>query len=155
MDNTKKGYWVYSVVAVVCGFSLFGYLGYLIFDLVIKLSVQDFSNNTVIQALLTLIITVFIGGYFSKWLENKNAKNLELYKIKTKISLNIIDLASILLENQQNNEVRNLLHTESIKVKLYFSDDVFKSITVFLSANTSELRKCYETMIDELRNNIN
>ena len=60
----NKGYWIYSIVAIIFGMSLFAFFAYLIYDLIIKLSEKDFSNNTVIQALITLIITVFLGGYF-------------------------------------------------------------------------------------------
>ena len=74
MNENKKGYWIYSVIAVIIGMLLLAFIGYLIYDLILKLSDKDFSNNTVIQALITLIITVFIGGYFSKWLEYKNSK---------------------------------------------------------------------------------
>ena len=69
MNESKKGYWIYSSIAVIIGMSLFGFLGYLTYDLVLKLSEKDFSNNTVIQALITLFVTVFLGGYFSKWLK--------------------------------------------------------------------------------------
>ena len=62
MNDNKKGYYVYSCVAVFFGMALFAFLGWLIYDLILKLSNQDFSNNTVVQALITLIITVFIGG---------------------------------------------------------------------------------------------
>lgn len=77
----KKGYWIYSVIAIIFGFGLFGWFGYLVYDLIIKLSEKDFSNNTVIQALITLIVIVFIGGYFSKWLELRNNKKLNYIKL--------------------------------------------------------------------------
>lgn len=80
MNENKKGYWIYSIVAIIIGMSLFAFLGYLIYDLILKLADKDFSNNTVIQALITLIITVFIGGYFSKWLEYKIQKRLNCTK---------------------------------------------------------------------------
>lgn len=74
MNESKRGYWVYSVITVIVFVGLFAFWGWLIYELVIQLSDKDFSNNTIIQALITLIITVFIGGYFSKWLEIRNAK---------------------------------------------------------------------------------
>ncbi|MFR8100345.1 MAG: hypothetical protein ACLU76_10085 [Ruminococcus bicirculans (ex Wegman et al. 2014)] len=155
MNENKKGYWIYSIIAVIIGFAFFAFFVYLIYDLIIKLADKDFSNNTVIQALITLITTVFIGGYFSKWLENRNAKKLELYKIQTTISLKIIDLSSILLNNNVNNdEIRDMLITESIKVKLYFPDSVLKSLNNFLQSNESEIYKNYDIMIEELRKNI-
>lgn len=155
MNTEKKGYWVYSIVAIICGFGLFGFLAYLVHDLIIKLSVKDFSNNTVIQALITLIITVFIGGYYSKWLENRNAKKVELYKIQTSISLNIIDLSSILLRNKDDSKARDMLINESIKVKLYFPDSVLKTINDFIQSDDESSVLQYNIMIDELRKNIN
>lgn len=155
MNTEKKGYWVYSIVAIICGFGLFGFLAYLVHDLIIKLSVKDFSNNTVIQALITLIITVFIGGYYSKWLENRNAKKVELYKIQTSISLNIIDLSSILLRNKDDSKARDMLINESIKVKLYFPDSVLKTINDSIQSDDESSVLQYNIMIDELRKNIN
>ncbi|MDU4892360.1 MAG: hypothetical protein E6344_18735 [Clostridium sp.] len=154
MNVEKKGYWFYCTITVIWGFGLFGFLAYLVYDLIIKLSVKDFSNNTVIQALITLITTVFIGGYFSKWLESKNAKKIELYKIQTSISLNIIELSSILLRNKKDSKARDMLISESIKVKLYFPDSVLKSISDFIQSNDENSDLLYNTMIDELRKNI-
>ncbi len=68
MKENKKGYYIYSIFAVIFGFGLIAYICYLFYDLVLKLSDKDFSENTVIQALITLIITVFIGGYFLNFL---------------------------------------------------------------------------------------
>ena len=64
MNNDKRGYYIYSTIVALFGFILFGFLAYFIYDLFIKLSAQDFSNNTVVQALLTLFITVFVGVFF-------------------------------------------------------------------------------------------
>ena len=132
MNDNKKGYYVYSCVAVIFGMALFAFLGWLIYDLILKLSNQDFSNNTVVQALITLIITVFIGGYFSKWLEIRNHKKLELYKIQTSISLKIIDLATILYHHPESIEAKELLIAESQKVKLYFDDNLLKNLNQFM-----------------------
>ncbi len=84
MENNaeKRGYWIYSIVVITIGFGLFAFWGYLIYDLVIKLSEKDFSNSTIVQALITLIITVFIGGYFSKWIENKFTQKMNCIKPK-------------------------------------------------------------------------
>lgn len=153
MSTEKKGYWIYSVIAIVVGFGLFGWFGYLIYDLIIKLSEKDFSNNTVIQALITLIITVFIGGYFSKWLELRNYKKIELYKIKSNISLKIIDLASAYYHNQNEN-IKNLLIAESSKVKLYFDDEVLKNLNIYLESNKKDKVKNYESLIESLRKNV-
>ena len=153
MNNEKKGYWIYSIIAIIFGFSLFGWIGYLIYDLVIKLSEKDFSNNTVVQALITLVVTVFIGGYFSKWLELKNTKKIELYKIRTEISLKIIDLASAFYYIQDEN-IKNLLIAESSKVKLYFDDEVLKNLNNYLESNKKDRNDKYEALINSLRKNV-
>lgn len=77
-----------------------------------------------------MIITVFIGGYFSKWLELRNTKKIELYKIKTNISLVLIDLASEYTRNIKNENIRSLLINESNKLnQLYYKkQDQFKKI---------------------------
>jgi hypothetical protein len=152
MNENKKGYWIYSVVAVTVGMGLFAFLGWLIYDLIIKLSEKDFTNNTVIQALITLIITVFVGGYFSKWLENKNAKKMELYKIQTSLSLKIIDLASAYLHNSEDSVIKNALICESCKVKLYFPDDVLKALNNLILDDNKESQ--YDILMEELRKSI-
>ena len=152
MNENKKGYYVYSCVAIVLGFALFGYFAWLIYDLILKLSEQDFSNNTVVQALITLIVTVFIGGYFSKWLEIRNHKKLELYKIRTSISLKIVDLVTILYHHPESIEAKELLIAESHKVKLYFNDDLLKNLNRFICED--DKGQYYDRIIDELKKNI-
>ena len=121
--------------------------------MIIKLSEKDFSNNTVVQALITLVVTVFIGGYFSKWLELKNTKKIELYKIRTEISLKIIDLASEFYYIQDKN-IKNLLIAESSKVKLYFDDEVLKNLNKYLESNKKDRNDKYEILINSLRKNV-
>ena len=152
MNENKKGYYVYSCIAVIFGVLLFAFFGWLIYDLILKLSNQDFSNNTVVQALITLIITVFIGGYFTKWLENRNHKKLELYKIRTSISLRIIDLATILYHHPENVDAKEMLIAESHKVKLYFDDDLLKNLNQFMCEEDKDLY--YNRVIDDLKKNI-
>ena len=152
MNENKKGYYVYSCIAVILGMALFAFFGWLIYDLILKLSNQDFSNNTVVQALITLIITVFIGGYFSKWLEIRNHKKLELYKIRTSISLKIIDLVTILYYHPESIEAKELLIAESHKVKLYFDDNLLKNLNKFMSEEDKGLY--YNLVIDELKKHI-
>lgn len=48
MNENKKEYWIYSIIAIIIGMSLFAFIGYLIYDLILKLADKDFSNNTVI-----------------------------------------------------------------------------------------------------------
>ena len=152
MNENKKGYYVYCCIAVIFGMALFAFFGWLIYDLILKLSNQDFSNNTVVQALITLIITVFIGGYFSKWLEIRNHKKLELYKIRTSISLKIIDLATILYHHPESMEAKELLIAESHKVKIYFDDDLLKNLNQFMCEEDKDLY--YNRVIDDLKKNI-
>lgn len=59
MNENKKGYWIYSVIAIIVGMGLFAFWAYLIYDLILKLAKQDLSNNTMIQSLITLVTTVF------------------------------------------------------------------------------------------------
>jgi len=153
-DNVhKKGYWIYSCVAIIFGMALFAFVGYLIYDLVIKLSEKDFSNNTVVQALITLIITVFIGGYFSKWLERRNAKKLCLYQTRIDISLKLIDLSSEFYRDQ-NELIKNMLIFESSKVKLFFDDDTLKCLNKFIESNKNDMLNNYNYLIDKLKENI-
>lgn len=155
MENNveKKGYWIYSIIAIIIGFGLFAFWGYLIYDLIIKLSEKDFSNNTVVQALITLIITVFVGGYFSKWIENKFSRKSELYKTRISISLRLIDLASEYYRNK-NEEIKNILIFESAKVKLFFDDDTLKKLNNYIECNKKDMVMNYNLLIDELKNKI-
>lgn len=153
MEESRKAYYIYSIFAVLFFVILFSFLGYLIYDLILKLSIQDFTNNTVIQALITLIITVFIGGYFNKNLEHRNHKKLELYKIRTAISLNIIDLTSSLYHNPQNDVIRNALISESNKVKLYFNDDVLRILNKYTESKDFNAQ-LYNSLIEELKKNV-
>ena len=153
MNENKKGYYIYSIFAVIFGMGLFAFLFWLIYDLILKLSDKDFSNNTVIQALITLVITVFIGGYFSKALEYRNHKKLHLYKMQTEISLKIIYYSSTLYNHPENNEYKYLLIEESCKVKLYFNDKLLKSLNKFIESK--DYSKYYNELIDELKKSIN
>lgn len=149
--NNKKGYWIYSIIAIIFGILLFAFLGYLIYDLVLKLSEKDFSNNTVVQALFSLVTTVFLGGYFTKLLERKNAKQLEVFKIQKDISLAVIDYATALYYHSENERVKELLKAETTKVKLYFDDEVLKAIITFIdSINNNESQEQKDTLYENL-----
>lgn len=152
MNENKRGYWIYSIVAVIFGMSLFALLGYLIYDLILKLSVKDFSNNTVVQALITLIITVFIGQFYSKWLERRNTKKIELYKIQTQLSLSLIDLTSAFMWQPDNEDIKQALIRESSKVKLYFNDETLKQLNEFIKATDKKV--FYDPLIDTLKKQI-
>lgn len=151
MNENKKGYYIYCCVVVIFGMGLLAFWGWLIYDIIIKLSKQDFSNNTVVQALITLIITVFIGGYFSKWLEYRNYKKLELYKIKSDIALKIIDYTTILYHHPECQEAREMLIAESCKVKLYFDDTLLLSLNNFISEQNKETY--YNEIVETLKIN--
>lgn len=156
MNENKKGYWIYSVIAIVIGMSLFAFWGYLIYDLVLKLSEKDFSNNTVVQALFSLVTTVFLGGYFTKILERRNAKKLEVFKLQKDISLKVVDYATILYYHPENTQVKELLIAETIKVKLYFDDEVLKAINEFIKTIDTNQEKeetdaTYENLATQLK----
>lgn len=153
MNENKIGYWIYSTIAITIGMILFAFLGFLVYDLVLKLADKDFSNNTVIQALITLIITVFIGGYFSKWLEYKNSKKNKVYNTRIDISLEIINLASDYYRNR-SEKIRNILIFESAKVKLFFDDETLKSMNEFIESKDKNIIDNYNILIDNLKRNL-
>lgn len=155
MENNveRKGYWIYSIIAIVFGFGLFAFWGYLIYDLIIKLSEKELSNNTVVQALITLVITVFIGGYFSKWIESKFSRKNELYKTRISISLRLIDLASEYYRNQ-SEEIKNILIFESSKVKLFFDDSILEKLNKYIECNKKDMMINYKSLVDELKSKI-
>ncbi|NLT12448.1 MAG: hypothetical protein GXY06_08575 [Clostridiaceae bacterium] len=53
MKKEKNGYYIYSIVAVTVIIGLFAFVAFLLYDLVVKLADKDYSNNTVIQTLIT------------------------------------------------------------------------------------------------------
>ena len=148
----NKGYWIYSIVAIIFGIGLFALVAYLIYDLIIKLSEKDFSNNTVIQALITLIITVFLGGYFSKWLERRNTKKLELMKIQNEIALTLVDLSSAMIYSPDDELICQAIVKESSKVKLYFDDETLRTLNDFIKAENK--KEFYDPLIDCLKKKI-
>lgn len=150
--KNNKGYWIYSIVAIIFGIGLFALVAYLIYDLIIKLSEKDFSNNTVIQALITLIITVFLGGYFSKWLERRNTKKLELLKIQNEIALTLVDLSSAMIYSPDDELIRQSIVKESSKVKLYFDDETLRTLNDFIKAENK--KEFYDPLIDCLKKKI-
>lgn len=117
----------------------------------IKTFKTSFSNKTVVQALITLIITVFNGGYFTKWLEYRNYRKLELYKIKRDIVLKIFDYTTILYHHLECHEAREMLITESCKVKLYFDDTLLLSLNNFISEKNK--KAYYNEIVKVLKTN--
>src|SRR5699024_4275940 len=132
----------YSIVTVIIFCVLFAFWGYLVYDLIIKLSMKDFSNNTVVQALITLIISVYIVEYFSKSIESKIYKKNQLYKTRIDISLRLIDLASAYYR-ETTDEIKNMLIFESAKVKLFFDDDTLKKLNIFIESDKNSMLTNY------------
>lgn len=153
MNENKKGYWIYSIVAIVVIVGMLSFIGYLIYDLIIKLADKDLSNNTVVQALITLIITVFIGGYFSKSLEYRNSKKIQLHKTRTDIALQFIELASEYYR-KRNMEIKSMLIFESAKVKLFFDDETLKKMNKFIESSDENIIDNYNSLIDSLKGKI-
>lgn len=60
MKEDKKGYWIYSIFAVIFGMALLGFMVYLLYDLILKLATTEITNGTLVQSFITLIITVFL-----------------------------------------------------------------------------------------------
>lgn len=152
MKETQKGYWIYSVIAIIFGMGLFAFFAYLLYDLIVKLATTEISNDTLIQSLITLIITVFIGGYFSKGLEQRNNKKLETYKVQKEVALNIIDLMGMIVNNKNKEQAIQLLIVESYKVKLFFDDELLKSINNFCQEkDTSKYNLYHIDITDKLK----
>lgn len=152
MKEIQKGYWIYSVIAIIFGMGLFAFFAYLLYDLIVKLATTEISNDTLIQSLITLIITVFIGGYFSKGLEQRNNKKLETYKVQKEIALNIINLMGMIVHNNNKEQAIKLLIVESYKVKLFFDDDLLTSINNFCQEkNTSKYNTYYVDITSKLK----
>lgn len=152
MKETQKGYWIYSVIAIIFGMGLFAFFAYLLYDLIVKLATTEISNDTLIQSLITLIITVFIGGYFSKGLEQRNNKKLETYKVQKEVALNIINLMGMIVHNNNKEQAIQLLIVESYKVKLFFNDELLKSINNFCQEeDTNKYNLYYIDITDKLK----
>lgn len=152
MKETQKGYWIYSVIAIIFGMGLFAFFAYLLYDLIVKLATTEISNDTLIQSLITLIITVFIGGYFSKGLEQRNNKKLETYKVQKEVALNIIDLVGMIVHNNNKEQAIQLLIVESYKVKLFFDDELLKVINNFCQEkDTNKYNLYYVEITDKLK----
>lgn len=152
MKETQKGYWIYSVIAIIFGMGLFAFFAYLLYDLIVKLATTEISNDTLIQSLITLIITVFIGGYFSKGLEQRNNKKLETYKVQKEVALNIIDLVGMIVHNNNKEQAIQLLIVESYKVKLFFDDELLKVINNFCQEkDTNKYNLYYIEITDKLK----
>ena len=81
-----KGYYVYSTIVAIIGFTFLFLFAFLIYDLILKLSTEGFGDKTIIQSILTIIGTVFLGGFFTKNLEYKNCRKLEAFKTQKEVA---------------------------------------------------------------------
>ncbi|TCK98026.1 hypothetical protein EDC19_0437 [Natranaerovirga hydrolytica] len=149
MNNREnKGYYVYSSIAIIGFLVIIAFVFYLVYDLLVKLSMDQFTNSTVLQSIIALIITVFLGGYFSKAVEHKKHIKLENYKSQKDIALRIIDLASMVLNDKEGLQAKGLLISESYKVKLLFDDKLLLKINDFVNDCNSYT---YNGLMDDLK----
>lgn len=152
MKEEKKGYWIYSIFAIIFGMSLMGFIVYLFYDLIIKLTTTEITNETLVQSFITLIITVFAGGYFSENLKQKSNKKLEKFKIQQEIALNIIDFMGMIVRGDNTERAKQLLINESYKVKLFFDDEILKFINIFCNEENKEKYSIhYNNIVDLLK----
>lgn len=148
MKSDNKWYYIYSICAVLIIMTVFGFFIYFMYDLIIKLSTNQFANVALISSLITIFITVFIGGWFNKSLELRNSKHIESYKEKKDISLNIISLASAIINNIESEKAKNLLGNENIRAELFLNDIIVQDINNFLESSTKEN---YNTLLDNIK----
>lgn len=148
LESNNKGYYIYSIFAILGFLVLFGFVIYLVYDLLVKLSTNQFTNATVIQSIIALFITVFLGGYYSKSIEHKNHIKLEKFKSQKEISLRIIDLAGLIIRDEDLERAKALLMNENYKVKLLFNDNTVMAINKFLEKPDNET---YNKLMEELK----
>ena len=90
--------------------------------------------------------------FFSKELERRNAKKVELYKIQSGLAINIIDLASIYIYQPDNEKIKLELIKESSKVKLYFNDETLHILNELIERPD---KMCYyDPLIDCMKKQI-
>lgn len=147
-NKGNKGYYIYSAIVVIAILTLFGLITYLIYDILIKLATNTFTNITAIQSIITILLTVYLGGYFSKAVEYKNNKRLESYKVQKEIAIRVIDLAGLFINHSQEEEIRKALINENFKIKLFFNDNLVKLMNEFIQSPNIEL---YNQIVDELK----
>ncbi|WP_416150230.1 hypothetical protein ACM26V_04375 [Salipaludibacillus sp. HK11] len=113
-------------------------------------STNQFADNTILQILLTLIFSVIIGSYLTKKFERKNQKELEIFKIRNKIVLTIVDLAGMIISRKDSKKEKalELLHNENVKVKLYFDDSMVKYVNDFLEKQSES---SYHSLVNILK----
>lgn len=140
----------YGIIVFLIVFGVAAFSIYLVYLLVVKASTNQFANTTVLQAMLTLIISILIGTILTKSLESRNAKRLEVFKIKKDVSINIINLSGVLLSSDESEKQKafELLHNENVKVKLFFDDETVGAVKKFLEEKSLS---SYGEMTDMLK----
>ena len=152
--SIKLSGYFYGTILFLIVFGVAAFTIYLIYTLIVKASTNEFANTTILQAMLTLLISVLLGTILTKSLESRNAKKLEVFKVKKDVSITIINLAGIILtaESDEKLKAMELLNNENYKVKLFFDDDTVRAVKHFLE-ETSLV--AYGTMTDLLRKHLN
>lgn len=143
----------YGIIMFLIVFGVAAFTIYLMYLLIVKASTNEFTNTIVLQAMLTLIISVILGTILTKSLESRNAKRIEVFKVKKDVSLTIINLAGIILstENDEKFKAMELLNNENYKVKLFFDDDTVRAVKQFLEERSLST---YGTMTDLLKKHV-
>lgn len=145
----------YGIIIFLIIFGFLAFVVHLGYTLILKASTNEFADTTLIQGMFTLFFTVIIGTWLTKSLEAKNAKKLELYKVMQGVSLSIVNLSSIVLsadsDEQQKKKAIDLLVDESVKVKLFFDDETLKDVNHFITEKTPA---SYNNLIDRLKEHL-
>ena len=86
----------------------------------------------------------------------KNAKQLEVFRIQREIAIKIIDYATVLYYHPAAQREKELLKAESIKVKIFFDDSTLKTINQYLiaveqSSFDNEKGTIYDKLADQLK----
>jgi len=143
---------VYGVTMMIVILTFFGVILYLIYTLIDNASRGNFTDNSIIQALITFATTVVAGTLINKNLERRNTKDAERNKIRNDISLKLIDLSGIALSKHRTEKEKEIaiemIGNENIKVKLFFNDEVVLAVNSFLEKPNSQ---SYNLMTDILK----
>lgn len=150
--GTHSGYYIYSTMAIIGFILLIAFVCYLVYDLLIKLTSQEISNATLVQAVITLLITIFVGGIFGKNLELRNSRKLEFLKVQKDIALTVIELTKKISSGEDSKIALAQLYFEINKAELFFNKEVADSIKGLHSAVTQEN---YDKVIENMRKVLN
>lgn len=140
MKEQNNGQYVYGIFMMLIVLSFVGIIAYFLYQMIMFSAT---TSNTIIVAILSLILTSFV----SKWVEFINSKKLELYKTRRDIALKIIDLLGSVLRGNDSLAL-NLLIVENYKVKLFFDDELVQLINSFMEDSKLEI---YNNIVDGLK----